>query len=491
VQAKRGAALRQRLLERVGNPLEWNDIDKALVVQALQGPMAFVMLLRGRYMLQHPESEPYYDRGVLAILIRMLAVHVGLTVVFVVVGIWLRHAQRGRRAYLYVVVLYWWLMFAWIAYLHGPATTPLWAVFPLLGFFTLLLFDLRLALSGMLSALVFIYMTAVGERLGLVPYAPLFSAWPMAGDRLSDEWFWSSMLWPVIASGVAFAAFVMILHLNRRQARALAAATQQLRTDVQDAAQYVRSVLPAPLDGTRGVIAEWSFVPSAELGGDAFTYCWIDADHFMIALLDVCGHGVGSALHGISALHALRPRGLLGVDLRDPGAVIAAMNDAFAMEDHNDLYLTLWYGVYHRPTRQLRFTTGGHPPAVLLTGPTRAAARVHQLGTKGLTVGVVAGTPYEVQEAALDAFAELFVFSDGTFEIERPGNGMLPWNDFVAALASPPPDGVRKTDAMLHYGQQMAGRDQLEDDFSLVRLEFGPDRTLAHRPTAAVADGDG
>ena len=42
-----------------------------------------------------------------------------------------------------------------------------------------------------------------------------------------------SRRWPVIESGVAFAAFVMILHLNRRQERALAAATQQLRTDAQ------------------------------------------------------------------------------------------------------------------------------------------------------------------------------------------------------------------------------------------------------------------
>ena len=37
---------------------------------------------------------------------------------------------------------------------------------------------------------------------------------------------------------------------------------------------------------------------------------------------------------------------------------------------------------------------------------------------------------------------------------------------------SPTPSGVRKTDAMLHFGQRMAGRDQHEDDFALVRLEF-------------------
>ena len=44
-------------------------------------------------------------------------------------------------------------------------------------------------------------------------------------------------------------------------------------------------------------------------------------------MLDVCGHGVGSALHGMSALHALRSRGLTGVDVTDPAAVATAMNN--------------------------------------------------------------------------------------------------------------------------------------------------------------------
>jgi hypothetical protein len=202
-------------------------------------------------------------------------------------------------------------------------------------------------------------------------------------------------------------------------------------------------MLPPPLDGARGSVAEWCFEPSAHLGGDAFTYAWLDDDHFAIALLDVCGHGVGSALHGMSALHALRSRGLTGVDVTDPAAVATAMNKAFAMEQHHELYLTLWYGVFHRRTRRLRFVSGGHPPAILLTGPSREQARSIELGTDGPTVGVVDDAVYAAQEVALEAFAELFVFSDGTFEIERPTGEACEWSDFVRALREPAPAGCQ------------------------------------------------
>src|SRR5580698_2233479 len=151
--------------------------------------------------------------------------------------------------------------------------------------------------------------------------------------------------------------------LQRNEAyQALLESERRLAHEMELAAHYVRSLLPEKL--SKGSIrTDWRFVPSAELGGDSFGYHWLDDDHFAFYLLDVSGHGVGAALLSVSALNALRSQSLPQTDFREPGQVLTALNKAFPMEQQNGLFFTIWYGIYHRPTRRLHYAGGGHPPA--------------------------------------------------------------------------------------------------------------------------------
>jgi sigma-B regulation protein RsbU (phosphoserine phosphatase) len=88
---------------------------------------------------------------------------------------------------------------------------------------------------------------------------------------------------------------------------ALFKSRQALLSELSQAADYVISLLPAPLS-SGPVSTDWRFHPSAQLGGDCFGYHWIDEDNFAVYLLDVCGHGVGSALLSVSAINVLRSR---------------------------------------------------------------------------------------------------------------------------------------------------------------------------------------
>src|SRR6202021_2321857 len=88
----------------------------------------------------------------------------------------------------------------------------------------------------------------------------------------------------------------------------------RLKRELHDAERYVLAILPAPIAEPFAV--DWLFVPSTELGGDAFGYHWIDSEHFALYLLDVCGHGVGSALLSITVSNTPRSGGLLNTDFR-------------------------------------------------------------------------------------------------------------------------------------------------------------------------------
>ncbi len=166
----------------------------------------------------------------------------------------------------------------------------------------------------------------------------------------------------------------------------------RLQQELREAERYVLAILPPPV--AEPFPLDWLFVPSTELGGDSFGYHWIDGEHFAIYLLDVCGHGVGSALLSITVANTLRSGALLNTDFRMPEAVLGSLNQAFQMERQNNLYFTIWYGVYHRPTRTLRYASAGHPAPILVSGAREERGKAISLSAEGIPVGLLPGANY-------------------------------------------------------------------------------------------------
>ena len=105
---------------------------------------------------------------------------------------------------------------------------------------------------------------------------------------------------------------------------ALLRSHNRMQQELRDAERYVRAILPAPVAEPFAV--DWLYVPSTELGGDSLGYHWIDSEHFALYLLDVSGHGVGSALLSVAAANTLRSGALRDTDLRLPEEVLASLN---------------------------------------------------------------------------------------------------------------------------------------------------------------------
>lgn len=242
----------------------------------------------------------------------------------------------------------------------------------------------------------------------------------------------------------------------------------RLQHELRDAERYVLAILPAPFAEPFAV--DWLFVPSTELGGDSFGYHWIDSEHFAIYLLDVCGHGVGSALLSLTVANTLRSGALLNTDFHRPEAVLSSLNRAFQMEHHNDLYFTIWYGVYHRPTGRLRYATAGHPPPILVSGAKEQRGQAKSLPGSGFPVGLLPEAEYESEECTLEGPARLFLFSDGTFEITRPDGTLLGFEAFEEVLTRAVPQGVSELEELFHFAQEARGSENLDDDFSIIKV---------------------
>jgi len=259
--------------------------------------------------------------------------------------------------------------------------------------------------------------------------------------------------------------------LQRNEAyRALVESQKHLAAELAEAAEYVRSLLPPPLAGE--VRTDWRFVPSTSLGGDSFGYHWLDPDHFAMYLLDVSGHGVGAALLSISAMNMLRSQTLPDTSFYEPGEVLSALNRTFPMENQNNMYFTIWYGVYDRVKRRIVYASGGHPPALLVTDAASGPARVRQLRTPGAIIGGMPDVAYPSAACDLEDSHKLYLYSDGVYEIAGPDGAMWTFDEYVALVSGPSPPGVSDIDRVVGRVREVRGSDTYEDDFSIVQIVF-------------------
>lgn len=250
--------------------------------------------------------------------------------------------------------------------------------------------------------------------------------------------------------------------------RALVESQKHLAAELNEAADYVISLLPPPLTGE--VTTEWCFIPSTQLGGDSFGYHWLDEDNLAIYLLDVCGHGVGAALLSISAMNVLRAQSLANTDFRDPAQVLMRLNETFQMDRQNNMYFTIWYGVFDKKKREISFARGGHPPAVLVTGQTQETSERIELKSPGLVVGTMPGVIYRSKRQSVGKFAEIYLFSDGVYELTNPAGEMWDYQKFLNTLTEAVPEGQTRMGHIVASAKAFRGSGNFEDDYSLVRI---------------------
>jgi serine phosphatase RsbU (regulator of sigma subunit) len=242
----------------------------------------------------------------------------------------------------------------------------------------------------------------------------------------------------------------------------------EFERELRKAGSYALALLPSPV--TEGPIrTEWLFEPCSKLGGDAFGYGPLGDRQFMFYMMDVSGHGAGAAMHSVAVMNLLRQRAVPGADMARPEEVLRALNTMFPMEDHAGMYFTMWYGVYDKVSRELHFASAGHHPAFLVPAERGEAI---SLRTRNGLVGADPDTIYRADKFLVPPGGSIYLFSDGVFEIVTKEGLQWGLGDFVPRLTGP---GASSTGECQRIYKEVRGLSQassLEDDFSLVVLNF-------------------
>ncbi len=236
--------------------------------------------------------------------------------------------------------------------------------------------------------------------------------------------------------------------------------------DLKSAAEFLQSLLPEPFESPQ-FKANWRFLPSAVLGGDYFDYFWLDDHRLAIYILDVTGHGVGSALLAASTGYLLRAEPSAAGDRSQPETVLTSLNHNLVASE-SDLFYTMWYGVWDLQEGTLTYACAGHPSPILF-----CKEGLVPLEGSSLPIGVVAETAYTAHQVKLYSGNRLYLFSDGIYEIFGANKQLLEEEDFFAWLgeASTLPF-EQSLDEIVACAWAFQGHTHFADDVCLVALEL-------------------
>lgn len=263
---------------------------------------------------------------------------------------------------------------------------------------------------------------------------------------------------------------------QRRLAQELKLQQQQLESEMAEAAEYVRSLLPAPMNDR--IVARSHFLPCRQLGGDCFDYHWLDSDFFAMYLLDVSGHGLGAALVSVTIQNVLRAQILPGINFYQPGLVLTALNEAFSSEADwlseapSDRYFTIWYGVYNYSKQLLMYSSAGHPPAIVVSGRS-PNHQIDRLRTPGTPIGMFADSKYKTQFFKVEPESSLYLFSDGIYEIRQSSGEIWNLDGFIDVIDQHHhSEQINSSEAIVRAVKKLKRDRDFEDDCSLLQIKL-------------------
>ncbi len=258
--------------------------------------------------------------------------------------------------------------------------------------------------------------------------------------------------------------------IKRKQAEEKLKETNSLlQSELSTASEYVFSLLPTPQQHNLSV--EQKFIPSSKLGGDIFDYYWLDEENLAIYLLDVAGHGIHSALLSVSILNLVRNNSLYNTDPYQPWTIITELNRLFQMDSDRLNYFTMWYGVYNTDTRELIYTSAGHPPAILISKK-EDKWEYQTLKTPSLPIGMIEDVEFDQNLCVVKPDSYLYIFSDGIYEIEQENENIWGLDNFINLLVDTQAEHNGNLQHLLREIETINLSSNFNDDLSIVKVKL-------------------
>ena len=186
----------------------------------------------------------------------------------------------------------------------------------------------------------------------------------------------------------------------------------RLQQDLDAARNIQRSLLPNTLPEIPGYSIAFRSNTCYEVGGDYLDIVEQPDGSLLIAVADVAGKGLASAITSLSFRAAFRGIAGTGIPL---GELATRMNQHHWAEGEEvrRRYVTAIFMRLHPGTGQIEAVNAGHNPGFLLTPD----AEPYQIDATGTPLGMLQGMSYASEERAFPPGSRLLFYTDGLTEV--------------------------------------------------------------------------
>lgn len=201
--------------------------------------------------------------------------------------------------------------------------------------------------------------------------------------------------------------------IERHTRRSVERENQRIQIELEAARNIQRMMLPQAPPSIPGLDVAAVCTPAEVCGGDFFDYFPASDGHWDFVIGDVSSHGFGPALITVGARRALRMSGRLHDDV---GQVLTVANQGISEDTAGNHFMTLFYARLNTATRELSYSSAGHPVWVVTSqGDTIS------LQCEGLPMGILPDVPYETVERIQLAAGDILIMpTDGIYESMNP-----------------------------------------------------------------------
>jgi serine phosphatase RsbU (regulator of sigma subunit) len=209
------------------------------------------------------------------------------------------------------------------------------------------------------------------------------------------------------------------------------------------------------------------YVPMARIGGDFLDVVKLRGDAYGILVADVTGHGIHAALLAFMSAMAFKsaaPRH------HSTERVVRAVNSALYGKFHDAYFVTMFYAIVDLETQSLVYTQAGNPPALLVR---RRTGEVVPLENPGSVIGLLPAPPLTQNRIPLEPGDRVVFYTDAIVEAANPAGETLDVDGLRSFLSQHSELPIQPlVERIYRLGLEHSGRDDYDDDFTLVGLQL-------------------